>query len=100
MNTSVTGFFSVINSSKVTVTELPVNLVAKSGGSQRVTLGGVTSLGPPVGETWLAQRTSNNAVAIEKKKNKSGGRCTRAKDFRKFATPNLPIVFHYVTFFY
>ena len=92
MKISFAEFLRLMNSLKSIEKLFSLKLVAKFGGLHARTLGGVESLGPPVGLTGFAQRMSSNATGIRKKKNKIVERCTGAEYFRKFATPNLPIV--------
>lgn len=60
ISTFLVGLSSVTYSSKVICIVLPVKLTELLLGEVESTTGGVSSLGPPVGDTTLAQRSSKN----------------------------------------
>jgi len=68
---SVEGFFKLMNSSKSMRMVLPLKFMDWLGGSDFRTLGGVTSFGPPTGETGFAQNQSEKQAVKSNKVSKN-----------------------------
>src|SRR5512145_1006153 len=61
---SLAGSLRLTNSSNVMVALVKLKLTVLLGGFSEITLGGVSSFGPPEGVPCFAQRTSNKPASI------------------------------------